>query len=268
MTNSSVNPEPKKYFFDAEFDHSETVADIQSITPKQHAADIESAKQTAYEEGIAKGTSDTNDSIARIASDQLFVITSKLEDLVETEAKVMNVFHQQVTQVSELVTRKLLPVLAEQGAIAEVIGVLDQIKSDLPTDQRVTITVHPSLQAEIEAHFKTIDTKNSESNLKNVSITVASDASYQLTDCSASWEGAGITQYIETTHSRVQDALLRLAKTPLEFKDSSPGSTSDSDLNSDQIESENDTTQTTVESTDTTLDNNSTTQSTMETSND
>ncbi len=46
VNSSSVKAKtPQKYLFDAEFDYSETIEDIQSITPKKHQLDIGEAKK-------------------------------------------------------------------------------------------------------------------------------------------------------------------------------------------------------------------------------
>ncbi len=213
MTNSSANPQPQKYFFDAEFDYSETLEDIQSITPKKYTADLEAAKAEAYQEGHAAGVKETNESIARMAGDQLFVITSKLEELIETEANVMNHFHQDVAQVTDLIIGKILPVIADQGARQEVQGILETIQSSLPTDQTITITVHPQLREDIDAHITAL--KNN-ANFQ-AQILVAEDPTLTITDCKATWQGAGITQYKEATMAEIHNALMRLGKTPLVF---------------------------------------------------
>ena len=214
MTSSSANPQPQKYFFDSEFDYSETVDDIQSITPKTHAADIEAAKTEAYQQGHADGVKETNDGIARMAGDQLFVITSKLEELIETEAEIMKHFHQDIAQVTDLIIQKMLPVIADQGARQEVQGMLERIQGRLPKDQTITISVHPQLRADIDAHIAAL--KNNAHF--QAQILVTEDPTLTITDCAAAWEGAGITQYKAATMAEIQESLLRLAKTPLTFE--------------------------------------------------
>lgn len=226
MTNSSAKiynqetphasaAKPRKYLFDAEFDYSETRDDIQSITPKFHQHELEKAKTASYQDGYAAGVSDTNKSIARMAGDQLFVITSRIEDLIACEAKIMDEFHGQIAQVCELITRKVLPALADKGALTSVKNLLDSIKKSLPTDKTISIFVHANLVSEIENHVNTLkDNSNFQAQ-----IFVKSDPSLALSDCFITWDGAGIDHYIQNTMAEIQKSLLRLGKTPLPFEE-------------------------------------------------
>lgn len=240
MTNSSVNPLPQKYFFDAEFDYSETVDDIQSITPKKYYSDIEAAKAQSFEEGRQTGIQQTNNDIARVASDQLFVITAKIEDLITTEETILTQFHKEIAQTTELITRKVLPVLAEQGAVLEIKSMLDRIKGDLPKDQVITIQVHKSLQDAITAHIATL---KDNSNF-GAQVNVETLGTQTLTDCKITWQGAGIESFMQQTMKEIQSSLLRLAKTPLEYRedlntDHQDTGNSDSDLDTDSENNKN-----------------------------
>ncbi len=215
MTNSSASavPKPQKYLFDAEFDYSETLEDIQSITPKELAEEKTKAQATSYEEGYQKGVQETNESLTRTASDQLFVITGKIDELIETEKMILNTFHTQVAQVSEMVTSMVLPALAKQGAIDEVKALLDKVKSQLPNDQKVTIFVQEPLVDLIKEHIA----KGTSDADFTAEITVVAGSDFQPTDCKVSWEGAGIEHYMSNAMAEVRETLLRLGGKVLEI---------------------------------------------------
>lgn len=214
MTNSSdrATAQPQKYLFDTEFDYSETLDDIQSITPKELAEEKTKTQEASYEEGYQKGIQDTDESLSRTASDQLFVITGKIDELIESEKMILETFHTQVAQVSELVTSMVLPALAKKGALDEVKSLLDTVKHQLPKDQKVTIFVHDSLLQLIQEHI----IKGTSDTDFTAEITVVAGVDFQPTDCKISWDGAGIEHYMKTTMAQIKETLLRLGGTTLE----------------------------------------------------
>lgn len=215
MSNSSAStaPKPQKYLFDAEFDYSETIEDIQSITPKELAEEKTKVQAASYEDGYQKGVQETNESLTRTASDQLFVITGKIDELIETEKMILETFHTQVAQVSELVTSMVLPTLAKKGALDEVKALLDRVQSQLPKDQKVTIFVQEPLVDLIKEHV----TKGTSDSDFTAEITVVAGSGFQPTDCKISWEGAGIEHYINNAMMQVKETLLRLGGTALDL---------------------------------------------------
>ena len=204
---------PKKFMFDNEFGSSETLADVQSITPKQMAAATNAAKAAAFEEGYQKGVQETNADIMRIAGDQLFVIAHKLEDLIQTETQILSTFHQEVSQLTDLVTRKVLPILSQRGAREEVLQILEDTLATVPKVNAIDVTVHPSLVAEIQRHLDTLK----EGKKIEVQINVLPNAAFQPADCRITWAGTGIERYLATCMQEIQNALMRLGKTPYEF---------------------------------------------------
>ncbi len=149
-----------------------------------------------------------------MAGDQLFVITSKIESLIETEKTIMDTFHRQIAQICDLITSKIIPVIATQGAAMEIKGLLDKVIENLPMDKKVIFYVHPKLKSVIEGHIKNLQEKSISPNL---SYKIQEDTTLQETDCRITWEGAGINHYIETTKKQVHEMLMRLAKKPLEL---------------------------------------------------
>lgn len=200
----------EKYLFDTEFDFSETVADIQSITLKQQAT----SNEHSYQEGYDKGVLDTNESITRMASDQLFVITNKIDDLIEAEKSVVETFYTQVAQVSELIASKVMPVLLNQGALDEVKAILEQSKKLLPKDKKITIEVHHSLMSDIQKHFDVTPKED----MHNTEIELKEGTGFDLTDCKISWDGAGIEHYTSTLIENIKESLLRLGGDSLEIQ--------------------------------------------------
>lgn len=195
MTNLLDNTAPlekehknQKYLFDTEFSYSEGSDDIQSITPKQLAAENKRVSQEPYKEGYEKGVKDTNDSITRVAGDQMFVITAKLKELIETEKGLLETFHVQVAQVCELITSKIMPTLLNQGAFEEIKGLINKTYTSLPTDKRITIKVHENQVALVAQHIKTFQEKNDHV----AQIDVKSGEGFHESDCCISWDGAGI----------------------------------------------------------------------------
>jgi Flagellar assembly protein FliH. len=203
----------KKFMFDNEFGSTETVDDVQSITPKQMATAIDAAKTSAFAEGYQKGVQETNADIARIAGDQLFIITHKLEELIQTEAQILSTFHQEVSQLADLITRTVLPVLSERGAREEVQKILADTLTNVPKANAVEVTVHPSLVDEIQRHLDTLR----EDQKIEVHIKVVSNETFQLTDCRMTWAGTGIERYLATCMQEIHGALMRLGKTPYDL---------------------------------------------------
>ncbi len=232
MVSSSNNPatavdtppptqapsKPQKYLFDTEFDYSETVEDIQSITPKQLAEVKAQTQESSYDDGYKKGTQDTNNSITRTAGDQLFVITGKIEELIQSETMILEMFHTQVAQISELVTSKVLPALAEQGALEEVKSILDEAQVHLPKEKNITIEVQEPLVDLITKHI-TDGLKTEDSTAQ---ITIIAGENFQATDCKISWEGAGIEHYMDNVMAEVKKSLLRLGGEDLTLPVDSP----------------------------------------------
>lgn len=219
MTNLSDNTasleketKSQKYLFDTEFSYSESSDDIQSITPKQLAAANKDISQQSHKEGYEQGVKETNESITRMAGDQMFVITAKLEELIETEKGLLETFHVQVAQVCELITSKVMPTLLNQGAFEEIKGIIDKAYGTLPKDKRITINVHESLVTLIAQHVKTFQ-ENDDSIAK---IDVKSGESFEESDCTISWDGAGIEHYSQSIIQEVTETLLRLSGTRLE----------------------------------------------------
>ncbi|HBN21674.1 MAG TPA: hypothetical protein DD412_00350 [Holosporales bacterium] len=219
MTNLSDNTAPleketktQKYLFDTEFSYSETSDDIQSITPKQLAAANKDVGKQSYNEGYEKGVKDTNEGIIRMAADQMFVITAKLEELIETEKGLLETFHVQVAQVCELIISKVMPTLLNQGAFEEIKGIIDKAYKSLPQDKKITINVHQSLVEQVTQHIKTFQ----ENNDSIAQISVKSGENFEKSDCSISWDGAGIEHYSQSIIQEVTETLLRLSGKPLE----------------------------------------------------
>ena len=219
MTNLSDNTAPlekkaktQKYLFDTDFDYSETSDDVQSITPRQLAAANTEISEKSYKDGYEKGIKDTNESITRMAGDQMFVITSKIDDLIETEKLIIDTFHVQVAQVCELIMSKIMPRLLDQGSCEEVKNIIDNAYTKLPQDKKITIGVHESLVNLVEQHLKTIQ-KNDDFVAQ---ITVKAKEDFETSDCKISWEGAGIEYYSKSIIQEIREILLRLAGAPIE----------------------------------------------------
>lgn len=219
MTNLSDNATPlekesklQKYLFDTEFSYSETSDDIQSITPKQLAAANKDVGKHSYNEGYEKGVKETNDSITRMAGDQMFVITAKLEELIETEKGLLETFHVQIAQVCELITSKIMPTLLNQGAFDEIKGIINKAYGSLPKEKKITIRVHQSLVELVIQHVKNFQKTNDAIG----EIDVKPGDNFEESDCRISWEGAGIEHYSKFVIQEVRETLLRLSGTPLE----------------------------------------------------
>ena len=214
MTNLSDNTPSleketkiRKYLFDTEFSYSETSDDIQSITPKQLAAANTEVSKKAYKKGYEKGVEDTNDGIVRVAGDQMFVITAKIEDLIETQKMLLETFHVQVARVCELITSKVMPTLLNQGAFEEVKGMIDKAYAALPQDKKITVNVHQSLVEFVAQHIKTFQ----ESNDSDVRIDVKPGENFEKSDCTVSWDGAGIEHYSQSIIQEISATLSRLS---------------------------------------------------------
>ena len=220
MTNLSDNTVPlenelksKKYLFDTEFNYSESSDDVQSITPKQLAASNKDVGQQSHQQGYEQGVKETNEGITRMAGDQMFVITAKLEELIETEKELLETFHVQVAQVCELITSKVMPTLLNQGAFEEIKAIIDKAYGSLPKDKKITITIHESLVTLIAQHVKDFQ----ENNDPIAQIDVKSGENFEKNDCTISWDGAGIEHYSQLVIQEITETLLRLSGTRLEI---------------------------------------------------
>lgn len=217
MTNLSDNTAPleekretQKYLFDTDFDYSETSDDVQSITPKQLAAANTTVSEQSYKSGHDKGVQDINESIARTASDQLFVITAKIDELIEAEKMILETFHVQVAQVCELITSKIMPTLCNQGALEEVKAIIDKAYGHLPAEQEILVEVHGTLLVPINEHISNIEITTDNS----AQVKVKAGENFELSDCKISWAGAGIEHYTKGIINEVQETLLRLSGEP------------------------------------------------------
>ena len=210
MSNSSASKDQarsiKKFLFDTEFDYSESESDIQSVTPKQLEESVSDAKKASFDEGYQKGVSDTNDSIARVAGDQLFVITGKIEELATAEREIIESFHGEVAQLTTLIIDKILPVLANNGAIEEVKNILTSTLKNTPKNQEIEISVHTDLVDEVNTHISTI---REQEEFKGTIKVVGCDYE-DKTDCNVVWTGYGIESYMQTNIQEVKQALGRL----------------------------------------------------------
>lgn len=200
----------QKFNFDNDFGGAQTPDDVQTITPREFKERMAQVHQSAFKEGYQKGVVDTNANIARVAGDQMFVITTKIEDLIAQEARLIDTLHQEVAGLSQLMLKTLFPTISERFSTEILENILTKALDDVPRTHTCTLRVHQDLKDYIttfvQDHFK-------EHKEEGFTIQVEGYPYPNHTDCEILFEGGGIEYYGEKVAQRLDHYLESLSPT-------------------------------------------------------
>lgn len=194
----------EKFHFNTEFDHSETVHDVQSVTPKQLAQERERVRKQAYAEGYKKGGQDANANAIKAASDHMHVIEGQILKLHEQQQQMLDTIHNEVAEISHLVITRLFPDLIQNDAKEIVSEVVAQALNETTIERCVTIYVHKDLQPHVE-HVVAQHCQNTTDALGEVHVKVGDFSAHA--DLHIDYGNRGLTLFAQRVVANIAQQL-------------------------------------------------------------
>lgn len=195
----------KKFMFDCVFQTDEQKA--LEVNYKHTSEDFLQAQKISYEQGeqtgYKRGHEEALSSIYKQCADK---VTYYLKLLLEQHSDFEKKSHQSVALMTSYMARTLLPAYMEQGALAEVINVIEQAFETLEKST-VVIYVHPKMVEILDNETKKFQEENPLIILKIQAVRSGCD----LSDCRIEWQGGGLERRSKRLEEEVQIALSRLA---------------------------------------------------------
>lgn len=192
MNNSSA----RKFLFEDTQDFDNSLDDLPTITPRDHARICQEAYQN--------GARDAQGSLEKYALEVVSDCQKKVEELIRTEVAVVESFHRQVADLTQGILEKILPPLLAQGSFENLSQFLKETFAKLPQDRNMTIFVNPELVIKVQEYTKGFSFKGQ--------IQVQGEPGLSKLDCRIQWQGGGLERYISDVLGKIDQELSRLSE--------------------------------------------------------
>ena len=204
----------QKFQFDAIFEPEHMLRNDPLYS--QHHLDSVLAQATLehYQNGFQTGQQEMQNSVNAVSTGHLQSIHGALSDLLQTQRHIFETLEEHTSAICREITQKMLPVLAEQGAIDEILQVIAQA-FDAKED-------HHTMKVYVQKDYVDSVTQKVEGIFQDkldVSLSVMEDAALQTSECRVEWETGGIERLTGHIQNQIDQALDRLTASA-HFRDS------------------------------------------------
>lgn len=174
-------------------------------------AELEKAKQRAFNEGKQAGMSEALESIEKQTAMTLEQTKLLLPDLLAQEDAREIMFEQETLRMVETALAALFPVYAKNHGLGELKKIIAEALQTVHGMNAITLSVHPDVQKTIQSHITALIAQGG----VNVatSIEVLGDETIAQSNCVMAWKNGGmsydlddlITQVTRTVSSKIED---------------------------------------------------------------
>jgi flagellar assembly protein FliH len=195
MTTSqqSAPASVQKFQFD-EFegeDLSDSMGDLaiaELVEASYSQEDMDAAKIVAQAEGYARGAADTDAAIEGDIARLLQRIAEASDAAVADQNALRETIGSEAVRLAALIARKVLPALAEAGALTEIEALIARCLGERPEESRLVIRIHDTMLDKVQAKMATIV---GETGFMGKPILLA-DPSLQKTEVRIEWANGGV----------------------------------------------------------------------------
>lgn len=161
--------------------------EAEDVPPTYSEADLKSAHDQAYAAGREAGIQEAGAALEQRAAQALGAIAEHLGKLGEEQRNAAEQAARDSAAVAVAVTRKVLPALAERGAIEEVQRLVDEALALAREEPRLRIVVHESLRDSLSDRIDAAAIKQGFAG----QVDIAADPEIGVTDCRVIWSNGG-----------------------------------------------------------------------------
>jgi len=155
--------------------------------PRFTEAELAAATAEAFERGRAAGRSDADAATERRTADALAAIRAALDGIAPAHDRAMEGSRTDALRLAAALTRKLIPAMLQQNALAVVESLVNEILPRLVDEPRLVIRVNDTLIASLKG---TIDDVAAHAGYRGHVILLGDDRLAEA-DCRIEWADGG-----------------------------------------------------------------------------
>jgi flagellar assembly protein FliH len=210
----------RKFDFDLSFDAAESAApsvviDAEPLLPPPppepvfSAAELEAARQEAFERGHAEGhataTQEAGEAAERRLSEASERLVAALGEAGAAQRLALDAIERQAAELALELLRKLFPALAARGGIDELAALISEVLALALDQPRLTIRCAEAMRDALEA----IARRAAHAAGYEGRLAVIADDRLGTTDCRVEWAEGGVERDTRQLMQTVETALAR-----------------------------------------------------------
>ena len=175
------------------------------VAPTFTEADVKAAHDQAFAAGREDGLRAAGDTIEQRCSGALTVIAEQLGVLFQTQATAAEQAAKDAAAVAVAMTRKLVPALAERGAVEEVERLVAEAMELVREEPRVVIRVHASLRDALAGRIEALTSRYGFEG----QIVLNTGTDLEVSDCQIDWTSGGAARDMAALWRELDDIVAR-----------------------------------------------------------
>lgn len=171
--------------------------------PTFTAQDLEEARAAGHAAGRAEAFDEMAVAVERQAADALESMARILPEAIREVRQLTDTAVEQAAGVAAAITRKVLPVAADEIMLGELKALLARVLPDLLEEPRLVIRVHESLAEAVRGRLQPmVETAGFEGRLVVIGDTLTAPG-----DGRVEWAGGGVERRLERLWAQIDTAL-------------------------------------------------------------
>jgi flagellar biosynthesis/type III secretory pathway protein FliH len=232
LNKDTLSPKAKKFEFKKIFEP----AYMALHEPLYNQIEMEQLLSQRYQEGFAAGQTQASKANEAMIAQHLASIQRHLASLSVLQREIYDKLPESVSKICRLITEKMVPGLAEKGAVEEVLhtidlafkichktpvlyvyvgprwidGVKDRLNA-AESQQDVHNHQHIQHHNDLQTHHDTLQTHHDiQVTHHGIQIEVMADDNLTAGECRVEWNGGGIEHILRAIQQQIDEALMRL----------------------------------------------------------
>ncbi len=196
---------PLKFNFDTSFARAGDPDEGEEKEVTFSEGEMKSAREEAYQDGVAAGLAKAQDSAENLLTCELQVITGQLDDMNKGMLAQMYNIRAEASDLALQIAKKLSPALIARAPLAEVESLLDECLSHLSAAPHVVIRIADTLAGPLRER---VDSFVCERGYEG-KIMILDEPEMQRGDCRIEWADGGIQRDTQGLQSVIERAVMR-----------------------------------------------------------
>jgi len=215
MTNSQQKT-IRPFVFEESFDVISTPEEIAEIKRKEieeapptfSEEELQAARDEAYQMGLQAGLQEAGSSIEQQVATTLEVLTGTLNRIDEQQKLANEILTRESIDLAISAVRKLLPDLAERGALAEIEAFVGDIMAKISETPNLIIRVAENLVPDVDQQVSDLCSRIGFSG----SVSVVGDGELGAADCRIRWNEGEAFRKMEITLAEIEGHVAALPR--------------------------------------------------------
>jgi flagellar assembly protein FliH len=188
--------------------------DLAEDPPTFSEADLNSAKEIAFKQGIQEGKAEIMAGIEREISATLDTIALKIDILINGHKKWSDSITEETIKFAHAIMKKLAPQLAQGSELPEIENAIKNALSFLNKQPKVTVQISNNLRQPLQEKILLMSSRTGFEG----EIVLVDDPNIATGDCKLNWDSGEMERSISNTWKQIDSIIERVivnADTPL-----------------------------------------------------